>query len=213
MAMTVTGWRGRHRPSGPQSDDDQRLIDRLVAGDADAEEAFSSRYRGLAIGLARGRFGLDPLAASEVWQDVVLKLWADEHKALRAWRGEGRFSSYLTVIVVRICLRRGVASSRAEEPLAAATNIADASPDPRQQVSREERRRALASALAELSPRDRLLLALRYQDGAKPVEIAELLRLSQGAVPDSICRDAASPSSPGGSRRTLLDSAAFVAAG
>ncbi len=161
---------------------DQQLIDRLLAGDTEAEATFLSRYRGLAVGLARGRFGLDPLAANEVWQEVVLKLWAEDHKALRAWRGEGRFSTYLTVIVVRLCVRRGTAALRREDPLASASEVVDEAPGPRQRAVRAERRRVLAAVLEELSARDRLLLNLRYQDGYKPVEIAQLLRLSPGAV-------------------------------
>ncbi|MEM7585967.1 MAG: sigma-70 family RNA polymerase sigma factor [Acidobacteriota bacterium] len=181
--MTETPRHGPLRSAPSLVGDDQSLIQRLLEGDTEAEQTFSSRYRGLAVGLARGRFGLDTAAAEEVWQEAVVKLWAADFKALRAWRGEGRFSTYLTVIVSRLCLRRRSASVRRDEaPLDAASEIADSAPGPGQQAAQEERRRVLASALAGLSERDRLVLALRYQDGHKPSEIAVLLQLSQGAA-------------------------------
>ena len=164
---------------------DQRLIDRLLAGEAEAEDEFLSRFRGLAIGLARGRFSFEPLAANEVWQEVVLKLWAEDCKALRSWRGEGRFTTYLTVIVVRICLRRRQAHSRRAaltEPLERAAQVADPARGPGHEAARRERRNALDQALCELSPRDRLLLRLHFQDGHKPSQIARLLKLTPGSV-------------------------------
>lgn len=177
----MTGTRLRDKTPGR----DQELIGRLLAGEAGAEEEFLSRFRGLAIGLTRGRFGLDPLAANEIWQEVVLKLWADDHKALRNWRGEGRFSTYLSVIVVNACIRHESARSRqaaATEPLEAAAKVAGTDPSPDERADRRERQRALGTAMAELAPRDRLLLSLRFGDGHKPAQIGRLLGLSPGAV-------------------------------
>ncbi len=178
--MTGTG-----RFDGSPDGDDQRLISRVLADDAEAKDELLSRFRGLAIGLARGRFAFDPLVANEIWQKVVLKLWADDRKALRCWRGEGRFSTYLTVIVVRICWRHREARSRrasVSEPLESAANLAATGPGPEQLAARNDRKRALGHCLAELSPRDRLLLTLRFRDGYKPSEIARLLKLTPGGV-------------------------------
>jgi RNA polymerase sigma-70 factor, ECF subfamily len=47
---------------------------------------------------------------------------------------------------------------------------------------REENRRHLLSTLAELSPRDREVLVLRYLEGLAPGEIAAVLGISTGAV-------------------------------
>lgn len=176
---------GRGRFGGSPEDDDQLLIRRVLADDPGAETELLDRFRGLAIGLARGRFGFDPFVAHEIWQEVVVKLWADDRKALRAWRGEGRFSTYLTVIVVRLCLRHRRTRARREqasEPLESASQVPADDLGPQQTAARAERRRALAAALAGLSARDRLLLTLRFHDGHEPAEIARLLRLSAGAV-------------------------------
>lgn len=47
--------------------------------------------------------------------------------------------------------------------------------DPESQLETEEVRRALAAAVGELGPRDRLLLKLRFEDDAPVREIARLL--------------------------------------
>ena len=50
-------------------------------------------------------------------------------------------------------------------------------PDPERATRRRERDDALGSALAKLEPRDRLMLALRVQDGLPASRVARILGL------------------------------------
>lgn len=170
---------------GGSEDDDQELIRALRAGDEGAADRFVAKFRSLAIGLARRRFGLDPMAAQEIWQQVVASLWANDHRALESWRGEGKFSTYLAVIVSHACLRSGRRKGRDESrarPLDDAGQLASTEAGPEDRVLRSERRKALAAGLATLSSRDRLVLALRFEDGLRPSEFAGVLGVSAGAA-------------------------------
>lgn len=159
-------------------DHDSDLIRRVVDRDPGAGTEFVHRYRGLVIGLARGRLGLDHDAAEELLQKTMTRLWDNDHRALRAWRGEGRFSTYLTVIVLRMAGRPSptvpIGSPIREAP--------DPRPSPAESADRHARWQAVRSALAKSSPRDRLLLALRYFDGRPPREIAQVLGKRPGAA-------------------------------
>lgn len=149
----------------------------MCAGQAGSEEELAGRYRGLAVGLAMGRFGLRPEDAEDVFQDLLVLLWQDDFKALRAWRGQGKLSTYLTVIVARMCLARRRDAQREAPPLEEPGRPSnDALPDAL--AARSERAAAAREALSSLSPRDRLLLALRFADEREPKEIAPLFDMS-----------------------------------
>ncbi|MEM9556012.1 MAG: sigma-70 family RNA polymerase sigma factor [Acidobacteriota bacterium] len=162
-----------------QRENDRALIRAVLGGDPGAAEELARRLRPLAVGLARGRFGLDAHAAADVWQDVVVRLWSDDFRALRAWRGEGKLTTYVAVIVSRLCLRQ----RRTPRREAVAVEATPAStPDPLQHAEHGERRQAVVAALDGLSARDRLLLTLRYDDEREPREIARLLGLEPGTA-------------------------------
>lgn len=62
----------------------------------------------------------------------------------------------------------------------------DAQADPEAQLLRSERRRRVEIALAELAPRERLILQLRYEDALSLKEVAEIVSLSLSAVKRSV---------------------------
>ncbi|MEM1202576.1 MAG: sigma-70 family RNA polymerase sigma factor [Acidobacteriota bacterium] len=167
---------------------DQELIRRVLDADPEAEEELVRRCRGLAVGLARGRYGLDAERAEEVYQMTIERLWDNDRRALAAWRGRGRFSTYLTVIVTRLCqqLLAGEQKTPAAVDLDGAENAPSPSPGPDVDAAEEERRRCVASAMDELRPRDRLVLSLRFFDEREPAEIGRLLGLRGGAVRKAI---------------------------
>lgn len=161
-----------------------QLIRRVIARQPAAEDEFVHRYRGVVLGLARGRLGLHGDAGEELWQETMAKLWHGDCRALRAWRGQGRFSTYLTVIVTHLALKRRQRSGRlneeALEHLPEEPRVDEPTADER--LSRREDQQRVRQAVATLSPRDRLLLALRFADERTPKEISGLLGQAPGTV-------------------------------
>lgn len=164
--------------------DEKELIRRVVARQPAAEEEFVRRYRGIVLALARGRFHLTGDAVDELWQETMTRLWLDDCKALRAWRGNGRFTTYLTVIVTHLAWRhRQKLHRRPEGALDELSNeptLDEPSADER--LVEGQRQRQVRSAISDLSPRDRLLLALRFTDERTPQEMAQLLGQAPGTV-------------------------------
>lgn len=152
----------------------------VVEGDAEAEDSFAQACRPLILALAHGRFSFSREEAEEVVQQVMLGLFERDRRALRAWRGEGKFSTYLTVIATRACLKLR-ARRMPEAPLEGGPPRAP-EVSPVQRLETRERFEALGRAIAQLRPRDQLLLRLRFDDGLEPTEIAALLSLKPGTA-------------------------------
>ena len=62
----------------------------------------------------------------------------------------------------------------------------DGEADPERDLMDRERRRLMAAAVADLAPRDRLILQLRYDDALSLAEVAEIVSLSLSTVKSSI---------------------------
>ncbi|MCG8459351.1 MAG: sigma-70 family RNA polymerase sigma factor [Holophagales bacterium] len=166
---------------------DWDLVQAVVRGDTGAEEELVRRYRPLVLGLARSRYGFSDPDAEDVLQTTLLTLWQGDRRALRAWQGRGRFSTYLTVIVCRLCRERRAKASPGEDRNADGEGRIPAepgspAPDPAAETLGRERSLLLRRALGSLSPRDRLVLALRFFDERTPKDFAVELGLSAGAA-------------------------------
>ena len=155
-------------------------VQAVVAGDPEAEDAFVQACRPLILALAHSRFSFSKEEAEEIVQTVMVGLFDRDRRALAAWRGEGKFSTYLTVITTRACLKYR-SLHRPERPLAGPEPRATGA-SPVQRLETRERLASLAEGIARLRPRDQLLLRLRYQDGLEPSEIASMLSLKPGTA-------------------------------
>ncbi len=156
--------------------EDLDLVRRALVGEVGAVEALTTLVRRLVLGLASKRFGLDAETAEDLLQASLTRLWEHDCRALRAWRGNGRLTTYLTVIVSNLWFRERARLARrdvtlrmapVEEPLPP--------PTPADLLASKEQCREVEAALGQLRPRDRLLLSLRFVDDKSPKEIASML--------------------------------------
>lgn len=164
---------------------DRQLVEACLRRDASAREELTDRCRPLVLGLAIGRFRLAECDAEDLFQSLVVRLFERDARALRAWRREGKLTTYLTVIVSRMCLEK-IRGRNRDAPLedVEETQLAESSatPDAESVIDRDSRRRAVRDCWRELSARDRLLLTLRYRDELPPREIAPVLGLKRVTV-------------------------------
>lgn len=134
---------------------------------------------------------------------VLDQLRSDEFRRLRAYRvdGAGRFSTWLVAVAHRLCIdyhrrRYGRRSTNPEHEKESAsmvnarrqllellgvsidvdTLVDPSTPDPDGQVRAMELHQHLEAALASLDPRDRMLLKLRFDDGASVRDITRAMR-------------------------------------
>lgn len=155
------------------------------------ETAFTQlfrRYRERVYAIAYRVTG-NPTDALDTTQEAFALLF----RKLGGFRGGSLFSTWLFRIVVNCAIdhrrRRDAAASLAMQPTYEnAMSAVDAAPGPRDQAATQETREDVQRAMAELSPKLRAILALRYLEDMSYEELAVALDLSLGTVKSRLCR-------------------------
>jgi RNA polymerase sigma-70 factor (ECF subfamily) len=162
-------------------------VRRFRSGDQASAEVLARRACGLALRTAAAIMG-SRTDASDVAQDVAVDVLLSLHRLRDAYA----FDAWVHRITVRHALRtlrRDRAIRLAERPLALLTEreepLAPEGPDYAALVTA---RSALASALAELPPKQRLALALRYVHDLSDAQIAIALECRAGTAHSLLSR-------------------------
>jgi RNA polymerase sigma-70 factor (ECF subfamily) len=162
----------------------ERQVRRFRDGDRDAAEELARRSCRLALRTAAAMLGSREEAA-DVAQDVAV----DVLRSLGRLREPRAFDAWVHRIAVRRTMqvaRRRRAARVAELPLGmVAEAIQPTAEDP---TAGLESRRALAASLAELPPKQRLALALRYVHDLSEAEIAAALGCRTGTASSLLSR-------------------------
>ena len=169
--------------------DDRDLVARAKAGDFDAFDALVRRHERRAYGLA---FGI--LQSREDAQDAVQKAFLAVIGHLAGFREEAAFGTWLSRIVTNQALEllrsRKVrkaevydeSASRDDGPLATPAYIAAWTETPEDLAGREETRRLIGEALADLEEKHRTVFVLRDMEGRSVAETAAALGITEGNV-------------------------------
>jgi len=164
---------------------DEELVKRSLASGATAFAELYERYRERVFRIAY-RFVRNRADALDLCQDVFVKAFG----ALPGFKGESKFSTWLTRIAWNTCvdhvrqakvrqageLDEGSVSSDLRVP-----PRGEAAP-PSEPLERAELRAALDAALAQLSPEHRQAFLLHAAEGLKYEEIAEVAGCPIGTV-------------------------------
>jgi len=175
---------------------DRDLIARLVAGDGTSWSRFLDCYGKLIYGTIvtlLGRFSIkEPAVAEDIFAGVIERLLADNCAALRGFKSNSKFTTYLVTIArnrtydhLRSLKRRPTVSI--SDPLGGSD---ESDEDNLERVLRAdldlghelEVSLSLEEMLEHLSTQDRLIVRLHYIEGLKDKEVAELVGLSADAV-------------------------------
>jgi RNA polymerase sigma-70 factor (ECF subfamily) len=160
---------------------DEALMARIAGGDRAAFDLLAQRHAGSVVRLA-AHILRNRADAEDVAQDAMLRVWTNAPR----WKPVAKFRTWLTRIVVNLCLDR---KRRAQwVPLDTAGDVADPKPDAVAQIETDESERQLAAAIADLPPRQRAAIALTYGEGLGNAETAEILDSSVSAVETLLVR-------------------------
>jgi RNA polymerase sigma-70 factor (ECF subfamily) len=169
--------------------DDRELVARLIAGDREAWTCFVGARTPIVAAMARRVLGERARGdVADVVQAVFAKLWADDCRRLRAFRGQARLTTWLATIARREALDR----LRRRRRLAAHETNGDArdleraaavlSPSPEARAARADEILRLRSALEAIPDRDRLLILWIHEDRVPYARVAELLGLKENSI-------------------------------
>ena len=154
---------------------------RIAAGDRATFRVLAQRHLGSVITLAAHILG-NRNDAEDIAQEAMLRVWINAPR----WKPVARFRTWLTRIVVNLCLDRR--RRAAWLPLETAGQIADSAPDAEAQRETGERERLLTGAIGQLPDRQRVAITLTYAEGLSNAETAEILDTTVSAVETLLSR-------------------------
>ncbi len=171
---------------------DGELVQFVLDGDPQAAAYLVDRFTPLVFGILVRDFRLTPDAAEDLYQEWFLRLFEDDWRRLRMWRGDGGLAGYLVPIVRNLALEHLRRQSR--EPAAGGDGAAefdwifDDEPGVEEQAALEEERQILRECVETLPGPQRELYRLRYERGLKHREVAEALEMTTNAASVALCR-------------------------
>ena len=161
------------------------LLDACRLGDRDALRALYEAYKDKVYSIAYYFFRGDATTAADVTQHVFLKLITGMSK----YRGDSAFSTWLYRIVVNACVDR---SRRWKAETSTEPAVLDQIPTRGQSheelFARGEVAQSVQNAIAELPPKLRLPILLRYFDELSYSDMAAALNCSIGTISSRLSR-------------------------
>ena len=171
-------------------DDPIKLIEEIQAGIGVEENSgkLFKRFRGRVVSFFRNK-GFSHEESSDLTQDVFLRVF----KGIASFRHESRFEKWLWEIANHVYfneIRRRRTEKRygfeqsldatveGEEGAGPGPTIVDPEPNPEEEVVRGEQLGRLRAALEELPVQMRRCCLLRYAQGLKYQEIADVMKIS-----------------------------------
>ena len=164
---------------------DGRVIEACQQGDRAAFQLLFETYKDKVFSIAVYSSGGDRAVADDVTQQIFLKLFT----AIRQFRGESEFTTWLYRLVVNACHDENRRRRRLLPwgETVAMRNPSDKKPQEKQ-YARLEVAEAVREAIGELKPKFRLPILLKYIEGLSYEEIASVMGCSKGTVASRLNR-------------------------
>lgn len=164
---------------------EERVIAACQEGDREAFRQLFETYRDKVFSIAVYSFGGDETAASDVSQQIFLKLMT----TIGQFRGESAFTTWLYRMVVNACTdeqrkRRRFLPFGDWMPV---SKLEDRRPQEKR-YAKMELADSVQGAIQELSPKLRMPILLKYVEGLSYDEIAGVLGCSKGTVASRLNR-------------------------
>jgi len=165
-----------HQPPCGQSGElsDLAIIERVLNGDLSAYELIMRRYNQRLFRIARGMLGAD-YEAEDVVQEAYVSAW----KHLADFKGNAKFATWLTRILVNAASARRRKKSRiqlADDIIPMYSKTPDE--NPLSQASRAEAQVLLGQAVDSLPEKMRTVFVMRLVEGLSVEETADGLGIS-----------------------------------
>jgi RNA polymerase sigma-70 factor, ECF subfamily len=179
------------------------LLEACRRGDREAWRELYETHKDQVYSIALYYFHGDEAAAADVTQQVFVKVM----NGIEGYRASSQFSTWLHRVVVNTCID----TSRRQKTSAAVTDetVLQAIVDPHVShedvVAGQELARSVQDAIAQLPPKLRVAILLRYFDDLAYAEMAVALNCSIGTVSSRLSRAHRLLAQRLGSLRALID--------
>jgi RNA polymerase sigma-70 factor, ECF subfamily len=179
--ITVAHPEGAHPPAPTtvalDALDDRQLVAACLDGHREAFDELVVRHR-QSIYKVCYRFVGSHEDATDLAQETFLR----GYRALRKFKGDSQFGTWLYRIAVNLCLNKVSAKVPRTQPLDDKQPLPSLEPDAMSRLLSGERAEQVRAAVARLPPRQRATLILRVYQDLPHQDIARVLGSSVGAV-------------------------------
>ena len=161
------------------------VLESCRAGDRDAFRALYEFYKDRVYSISLYFFHGDPAAASDVTQQVFLKLMT----SIQQFRGDAEFSTWLYRLVVNACM--DAARSRKFDAVMSDRSRLETFAAPGSQeedYARTQMANSVRAAVSTLPPKFRIAVLLRYFEDLSYEQMAKTLECSMGTVASRLSR-------------------------
>jgi RNA polymerase sigma-70 factor (ECF subfamily) len=161
------------------------IIESCRLGDRDAFRTLYDLYKDRVYSIALYFFHGDPTAASDVTQQVFLKLMT----SICQFRGDAEFSTWLYRLVVNACMDS--ARSRTSDAAIGDCSRMETFPapdSPEEDYARAQMANSVRAAVSALPPKFRIAVLLRYFEDLSYEQMAKVLHCSMGTVASRLSR-------------------------
>jgi RNA polymerase sigma-70 factor (ECF subfamily) len=161
------------------------VIEACQQGDREAFQMLFEAYKDKVFSIAVYSVGGDRSIADDVTQQIFLKLFT----AIKQFRGDSEFTTWLYRLVVNACMDEGRRRRRFLPwgDGAVMQNSAEKKPQEKQ-FARLEVAESVRMAIEKLKPKFRLPILLKYMEGLSYDEIATVMGCSKGTVASRLNR-------------------------
>lgn len=163
------------------------ILEACRRGDREAFRALYDAYKDRVYSIAFYFFQADSDAASEVTQQVFLKLMHE----IGRFRGDAAFSTWLYRLVVNACVDRSRGQRRnvvQTDPVNLDQMAVGGAPSHEEMFARREVASSVQRAVAALPPKLRAAILLRYFEDLSYSDMASALNCSIGTVASRLSR-------------------------
>ncbi len=174
------------KESEPTSISDEALVRAAQAGQMDAFESLVARHRDKIYARAFSMVRNED-EALDLSQEAWVKAW----QRLNQFQGESSFVTWITRIIINLCLdqlrkqkrQRTESIEQIDDEMGGVERqMPVVTPNPTEQLEREELRQRIDRGLAQLSPEHRTVLILHEFEDMEYKEIAKVMGCSIGTV-------------------------------
>jgi len=163
---------------------DSRTIAACQQGDREALRVLFEKYKDRVYSIALYSLSGDEMAAGDATQQVFLKLMT----RIGQFRGDAEFATWLYRLVVNTCHDEHRKQRRFVALADSFLQTSAGGESPRASYARKELAGRVQIAVAELKPKLRWPILLKYVEGLSYEEIAEVLNCSKGTVASRLNR-------------------------
>lgn len=164
---------------------DAGVIASCQQGDREAFRLLFEAYKDRVYSIALYFFGGDAAQAADITQQVFLKLFSK----ITQFRNEAEFTTWLHRLTINACVdeqRKLRRLAQFDETDVLTRPHTGAAQD--EKFARQERATRVQAAVAELKPKLRVAILLKYFEGLSYEEMAETLQCSKGTVASRLNR-------------------------